>query len=540
MTGNAFELLGGVGLFLLGMTLLTDGLKTFAGESLRKALVRFTGKPLTALVSGVLVTALVQSSSATTMTMIGFVSAGLITFPQALGVILGSSLGNTSTGWLVSTVGLKVSIGHYALPLVGIGAFMRLFAPVRWRALGIALAGFGLIFVGIDTLQQAMAAAPAWMDLNRLPDGALGNVLGVFLGIAMTVVLQSSSAAIATVLTAMHTGSLGFEQAAVFVIGASIGTAVTSSVAAIGASVPAKRTALAMVLMNVAAGALALAMLPVYMQTLGWAGRWLHFSPGPVSLAAFHTAFTAVGVVLLFPLIPQSSRWLERLLPEGDDLLTANLDKSLLTLPVVALETLRRTLKAIAKHQFHLLAEGLGPHAAENAEERHEQCERALERAQDFFSKIPPIADDRGVSSMRLGMLHALDHLVRLLRYSSPPEHVRRIAAHPLLAPAVDKTHQMLEHAIAEMDHHGSAEWTSEMESIAASLAGLSQEERPELLRQTASGSWSPSDAMDALDALRWLSKATNHVWRVAHYLSEQRNGAAAAEPEAWAEHDEA
>lgn len=129
MTDSVFSLFGGVGLFLLGMTLLTDGLKSFAGESLRRILIKLTGNPFTALLTGVVGTALVQSSSATVVTMIGFVSAGVIALPQALGVVLGATLGSTSIGWLVSSLGLQISIGYYALPLVGVGAFIRLLAP---------------------------------------------------------------------------------------------------------------------------------------------------------------------------------------------------------------------------------------------------------------------------------------------------------------------------------------------------------------------------------------------------------------------------
>jgi phosphate:Na+ symporter len=156
MTEAIFKLLGGIGLFLLGMVLLTDGLKAFAGEALRRALVRFTGTPLKAFGSGALVTAMVQSSSATTVTVIGFVSAGLLTFPQAVGVVMGASLGTTGTGWIVAVLGLKISLGFYALPLVGLGAFLKLLGRGRMKSLGLALAGFGVIFIGIETLQAGM------------------------------------------------------------------------------------------------------------------------------------------------------------------------------------------------------------------------------------------------------------------------------------------------------------------------------------------------------------------------------------------------
>ncbi|HNP52760.1 MAG TPA: Na/Pi symporter, partial [Nitrosomonas nitrosa] len=227
MTALFFQLFGGIGLFLMGMVLLTDGLKAVAGDALRGALVRFTGTPYKAFVSGALVTLMVQSSTATTVTLIGFVSAGLLTFPQAVGVVLGASLGTTGTGWMVSMLGLKVSLGFYALPLVGIGALLRLLTHGRWRSSGLALAGFGLIFVGIDHLQNGMQVLAGAFDLTALPStGVIGHLIATVIGVFMTVVMQSSSAAVATTLTALHANVINFEQAASLVIGAAIGTTI--------------------------------------------------------------------------------------------------------------------------------------------------------------------------------------------------------------------------------------------------------------------------------------------------------------------------
>jgi phosphate:Na+ symporter len=186
-----FKLLGGIGLFLLGMVLLTDGLKAFAADALRRWLVRFTGTPFKAFSSGALVTAMVQSSSATTVTVIGFVSAGLLTFPQAVGVVMGASLGTTGTGWIVAVLGLKVSVGFYALPLVGVGAFMRLLARGKLRSFGLALAGFGLIFIGIETLQAGMQGLSGAFNLRILPSSGLwGHVLSMAIGIVLTVIIE--------------------------------------------------------------------------------------------------------------------------------------------------------------------------------------------------------------------------------------------------------------------------------------------------------------------------------------------------------------
>ncbi|MFQ3671929.1 MAG: Na/Pi symporter, partial [Verrucomicrobiia bacterium] len=293
------SLFGGVGLFLLGMTLLTDGLKSFAGDSLRAALLRFTGRPVTAFLSGLLATALVQSSSATTVATIGFVSAGLLSFTQSIGIVLGASLGTTSTGWLVSVFGLKLSIAKLALPIIGLGAFLRLLGRGRWAPLGLSLAGFGLIFIGIDQLQQGMAGLNQHIDLAALPSsGLLGHALMMAAGILLTILMQSSSAAVATTLTALHSHTISFEQAASVVIGAAVGTTVTAALAAIGATAVAQRTALAHILFNLFTGIVALLLLPAFLALITWANQHLDLAPGAVSLAAFHTLFIAVGVAL--------------------------------------------------------------------------------------------------------------------------------------------------------------------------------------------------------------------------------------------------
>ena len=208
-------LVGGIGLFLLGMGLLTEGAKGFAGESLHRALLRFTGAPWKAFLSGTLATGLLQSSSATTVTVIGFVSAGLLSFPQALGIVFGSSLGTTGTSWLVAFFGLKIQLGPYALPVVATGAFLRLMGRGRWKPLGFAIAGFGLIFLGIDFLQSGMEGLRTQIPSAFLPSTGLGAHLGgLAAGALMTLVLQSSSAAIAVTMTALHAGTINLEQSA--------------------------------------------------------------------------------------------------------------------------------------------------------------------------------------------------------------------------------------------------------------------------------------------------------------------------------------
>lgn len=527
MTAMIFQLLGGIGLFLMGMVMLTDGLKAAAGQALQQALARFTGTPAKAFASGALVTLLVQSSSATTVTLIGFVSAGLVSFPQAVGVVMGASLGTTGTGWIVSVLGLKVSLGFYALPLVGVGALLRLLAHGRWRALGMALAGFGLIFIGIDTLQAGMQVVARSFDLARLPSGGLqGHALAMLIGIGLTVVMQSSSAAVATTLTALHAQAVNFEQAAALVVGAAIGTTVTGALAAIGGSTAARRTALAHVLFNAATGVVAIVLLPLLLALLELAQRHAGLEPGAVSLAAFHTLFIAIGVAVALPQAAAIARRIEAWLPERGPALTRHLDDSLLQAPPVALEACRRTLAEILQALLDALQPLLAGQAGAD-EARRSELAIAIERTQSFFARVPPLRDDEPLSAARVALLHVIDHLARLLpRLVLPPLSLQALAREPL-HDAANQAREVLARARDLQGHAPSAAELDALPLLAQALAQRQAQERLDLLRRTADGERSPAEALAALDALRWLERVVNHAWRASHHL------AAAAPPAA-------
>jgi phosphate:Na+ symporter len=332
------NVLGGIGLFLIGMILTTDGLRTAAGDALRRVLLRFTGGPYKALLSGALVTALVQSSSATTLATIGFVGAGLIRFEQALGVILGANIGTTATSWLVAWFGLKFSVSSLAYPMVGIGALLKLFLRGRWSHVGLALAGFGIIFIGIDTLQGGMKSLSHILTPQQLPDDTfIGRILLIGLGLLLTAIMQSSSAAMATTLTALDSGSISLQQAAAIVIGANIGTTVTAGIAAVGASTAAKRTALAHAVFNTVTGGVAFLLLPAlgfliaHMDT-----RWSKGNAA-LSLAAFHTFFNVLGVLIHLPFLQRFAALILRLIPDRGPPLTRLLDPSTTHLGTLAI-----------------------------------------------------------------------------------------------------------------------------------------------------------------------------------------------------------
>lgn len=523
MTTLVFELLGGIGLFMMGMVMLTDGLKEFSGDALRRALVRFTGTPARAFTSGTFVTLLVQSSSATTVTVIGFVSAGLLTFPQALGVVMGASLGTTGTGWIISVLGLKVSVGYYALPLVGIGAFLKMLGRGRWRSLGLALAGFALIFVGIEKLQEGMRALSGVFDLASLPPGGLsGHLLVMAIGVVMTLIMQSSSAAVATTLTALHAGAVSFEQAASLVIGAAVGTTVTGVLAAIGGSVPAKRTALAHVSFNLATGLIAVLLLPSFLWWIAWGQQRGLLEPGAMSLAAFHTAFIALGVVIFLPFVHRFARAIERALPDRGPVLTRHLDDSVLQVPSVALEATRRALSETAAETFVAVREGLASARSTPTEARQARVRQALVRLQEFFPRIPPVASHQPWSQRRVSQMHALEHLARLQSSLLPPASVRHVLDDPRLVPALALCREVLELGERGLREGGAPDWPARMTERAQALLELRRQERPVILSQTANGDAPPARALELLDAMRWLDRLAYHVTRIVDHLGEE------------------
>src|SRR5262247_1046038 len=348
---TTISVLGGVGLFLLGMTVMTGGLKTLAGPALRTVLSKAAATPLRGAFWGAFVTLIVESSSATTMTTIGLVSAGLLTFSQGLGLVFGANIGTTGTGWLIALIGVRVSLTAAALPMIFAGALIKLLGRGRVSAAGGALAGFALVLFGLTTLQQGMGELAEQLHPADLPavfgagvswwSSLLGALALIVVGLAMTAVMQSSTAAIAVTLSAYFAGAVGLDQACALIIGQNIGTATSSAMGAIGASSTAKRLALAYILFKLISALIALALFPVTIPLLVRASKTID---GVTLLAGYHTAYNVIGVAVLLPLIDRFTRFVERILPERGSPLTRCLDPAALVTPLAAEEAVRLTV----------------------------------------------------------------------------------------------------------------------------------------------------------------------------------------------------
>ncbi|MEM7198481.1 MAG: Na/Pi symporter, partial [Pseudomonadota bacterium] len=346
--------LGGVGIFLLGMIYLTDGLKQSAGEKLDQYLHRGTNTKRRGFFSGFLLTALVQSSSVITVATIGFVNARLLSMGQAVWVVFGSNVGTTMTAWIVALIGFKIKVQLFALPMVGLGAFIHILSKqAQWRAIGGALAGFGLLFVGLDFMQSSMVN---YQDqFFRLDDSSFDvqHVLMLLLmGFMMTVVMQSSSASMAMILTLVNGGVIPLQLGAAAVVGANVGTTSTALLATIGATANAKRVAWAHVSFNVVAGVVALLLLPVVSGVFVEAySRELAGGNAAFWLAIYHTIFNVLGVLIMIPTEPYVTRVLNRRFKkrESAHFQLRYMDKNIINMPPLALQSISKELDNLAQ-----------------------------------------------------------------------------------------------------------------------------------------------------------------------------------------------
>jgi phosphate:Na+ symporter len=552
---TAISVLGGVGLFLLGMTVMTDGLKALAGSALRTALSKAAATPLRGSFWGALVTLLVQSSSATTMTTIGLVSAGLLTFPQGLGLVFGANVGTTGTGWLVALVGVRVSLTAAALPMIFVGALIKLLASGRVSGAGAALAGFGLVLFGLTTLQQGMGGLAERLHPADLPAvlagpdvgwwrGMLGALILVVVGLVMTAVMQSSTAAIAVTLSAYYAGAVGLDQGCALIIGQNIGTATSSALAAIGASTTAKRLAIAYVLFKLIAAVIALVLFPIITPLLVSASKAID---GVTLLAAYHTAYNVVGVFVLLPVIDRFTRLVERILPERASPLTRYLDPSALETPTVAVEAVRRliarALEAVCGSVEAALArtDAGAPVRPRNDAITVPEAAAALRQAQVFLSDVtgPPYSDDE--KQHLTSTLHALDHATRLAEtangkidfgtLSESPDDTRAgglcaeamrsataVAGDVGFAPALGQGPR------ATAGSPGAVAASSEqalvrLERSATELKDMQRSYRGATLGAVANGTLSADAAFVRVDTVRSLEALAHHAWRSAAHL---------------------
>lgn len=419
--------LGGIGLFLLGMSMMTDGLKLAAGPMLKTILGRWTRTAGRGLIAGAVITAIVQSSSATSVSMLGFVNAGFLSLQQAVWVVFGAHVGTTTTGWLVAIAGVRFSMTGLGLPLIGLGMLVNLFSGDRPRlaGLGRALAGFGAFFMGIGILQSAFAGFDFSVSgLGVDEQSLLGLAAFMISGVVLTLMTQSASATVAITLTAVSSGAISLAPAAAIIVGANIGMTSPAVIAALGATAAARRTALSEVLFSVIAALAAFCMLPLYLWLCAQGLKWTGLPADDVMvLAAFHTLLNLMGVVLIWPLAPLLLRLLSRLFVSAEEELARPqyLDATIAGVPDLAASGLYHETRRTLRLSMEFARDRLEGGPARPAATRRRGIRLLLEeirRFVDLAMTAQPFSD---------AAAHALPELVRALQHGEellalPPE----------------------------------------------------------------------------------------------------------------------
>lgn len=325
------ELFGALGFFIYGMKVMSDGIQRTAGSKLREILSGMTRNRYLGVFTGFLITCLVQSSSATTVMVVSFANAGLLNLVESIGVIMGANIGTTITAWLIAFFGFKIKISAFALPIIAIGFPMMFAKRSTTRYFSEVLIGFALLFLGLDALKNSVPYLNSNPEfLNFLASftgyGILSTLLFVSIGTLITVIVQSSSAAMALTLTLLFNDVITFEIAAAMVLGENIGTTITANLAAIVANVHAKRAARAHLIFNIFGVTWLVLIFPIFLDLIAYI--WDPFqrslehiipnlgeSESELKLSLFHTVFNLINTLLMLGFIPAIARFVTKIVP---------------------------------------------------------------------------------------------------------------------------------------------------------------------------------------------------------------------------------
>jgi len=521
------QLVGGIGLFLLGMQLMSIGLKQAAGRSLKRALEAATKSKLRGLLSGTLITAAVQSSSAVTVATLGFVNAGLLTLGQSIAVIYGCNIGTTMTGWLVALIGFKIKISAFALPMIGVGMVARTLSKNgRMGHFGTALAGFGLFFIGLDFLRGSFDGISEQVPLNAIGSGPLALTLFVLAGFVLTFLMQASAAVMAIALSLVHTGSITLSAAAALVIGANVGTTTTALLASIGATPSAKRISAAHVLFNLLTGAVGLVFLTLL---AGWLDRLDPQRFDLVSLLAlFHTLFNLTGVAMIWPLTDRMEAFLLKRFRslEEDEARPRYLDANILTTPSLAIEAMNRELARVSRHCTRMAKEAISAEQPDPI--------RLESQAQGIFrlvGKISEFNQELARQNLSVEISETLPISIRVARYYS--EMARLSARLPEYHPLFEQLQNsglrnqlfLFQQAVIRLiDLTEILEESStqgyQSHQLMREVHQIYQQLKADLLQETVLGHISAEESMSLLDACSQLQRLAEQAEKASSHWS--------------------
>ncbi|MBN2232164.1 MAG: Na/Pi cotransporter family protein [Deltaproteobacteria bacterium] len=553
ITSMVFAFMGGLGLFLYGMKIMSEGLQKAAGDRLRRILEKLTSNRVVALLVGAMVTAVIQSSSATTVMVVGFVNAGLMNLMQAIGVVLGANIGTTVTAQMIA-----FKIQKYALPAIGMGVGMKLFARRRkTQYLGEIFLGFGLLFYGLETMKHGLAAlkslpafAHAFVTFGTNP------VLAVLAGALLTMVLQSSSATVGITMALAAGGMLSFSGGLGLVLGENIGTTITALLASIGTNVTARRAARAHLLFNVLGVCYVLLLFPFFAELVD------HFTPGDPEmvvettaqavqlgvavgdkpyisrhLANAHTLFNVFNCLLFLPLIGLLAKVSSWMVPgrEGEgDYHLSYLDNLLLDTPALAMSEVRQETVRMARvvmemfHQTVGCLEAFTPAVSDDILRKENTVDMLQKEITNFVVTLTQSSLTPEISRETTSVMYIVNNLERLGDHS---ENLLRLIDRKVekkiefSREALDEIHEIAARCgefialVAAGYEHGNEKIIVEAKRLEGSINTLEDRYRKRHIRRLNEGGCTVVAGLIFIDMLTNFEKIGDHCYNIAEVI---------------------
>lgn len=514
MVAGIVTVLGGVGLFLFAIRVLTEALRDLAGPRLRAGVARFTTTPLRGVLTGTAVTAVLQSSAATLVMALGLVGAGLMSFSQTLGVIYGSNIGATLMAWIVAGLGVRVPPDLLALPILFMASLTLMLGRGTVARVARAVCGGSLIFVAIAVMEQGLQGTEKLLSPEILPQaGGLGRIVLFLVGFGITLVIQSSTVGSAMLVVLLAGSAIGTTQAAALLLGMSVGSSSTGLIAASGGGVAVRQTAWANALFNLGTAVLFLFILGPVVAAL----ERIAAGDAPVTLALFNTFHNVVGAAVFLPLTKRFGGLIERMVPDRPAGLARGLERALLDDPQAALATAAEVARRIEGEAFRAIAGALGPDEDfRPLSDLPERAEPALAELGTFLARVR-LPEDRAEAQIRYAaLLHLVDHLSRLVNRARRTRSLSSISGDRMLR----RPARLLAGAVlrAAADDGSAAGSAARLARISALIEQRALRHRRAVLLGEHSGLFTVADLFARTDAMRWIERTAEHAERIAGY----------------------
>lgn len=415
------KLLGGIGLFLLGVELMRTGFKSAAGNSLRRILSEYTNSTLKSLFSGFLVSSAIQSAGAVAITIIGFVNAHILSLRQAVTIVFGANLGKIATAWIITSFGMKVDLGTYTLPLIGIGIFAKGILPRKYSGYMLAMVGFATIYLGLSFLKENIAYISEHIHLGEwLTDGHFGHAMFFVFGFILTVLTQSSSAALAIALSATSAGIIPVYNAADIIVGLNLGTTSNTYFASMKMSPNAKRLAFAHIFFNVICSVVGIALILLTFNFPVLTSFQTLIQRNPIDgLTLFYTVFILISMGIALPLQTRLVSWLKRHFFDASLLSSPSFIDPIKhrdAPPLLALEKLHQETVRFGEISCQLLRDTLewntknGWVFSQDLAEKEAELDRLNEYLHQFAAKYISNAPESSVTRSMQSLCRAIQH----------------------------------------------------------------------------------------------------------------------------------